>query len=146
MNDLLLIANVAGRRCAFCAISIRSVIDIGTISPIPGAPEMVLGLAALRSQTLTVLDCRRAIGEHVSELATDARAAVVDVDGHAYALIVDSIEDITESASQVDTILGGFGANWARIAHGIVETPGGPALLLDINRIVECPAPTHRAA
>ena len=146
MNDLLLIATVAGRRCAFCAISIRSVIEVGSITPIPGTPDMVLGLTALRSQTLTVIDCRRAIGEPACELPTDARAAVVDVEGCSYALVVDSIEDISESVSEVDTILGGFGANWAPVSHGLIETTVGPALLLDIDRLVEQTTQTHRAA
>lgn len=146
MNDLLLVAQVAGRRCAFCAISIRSVIEIGAIAPIPGTPDMILGLAALRSQTLTVIDCRLAIGETAAKLQTDARAAVVEVDGHAYALVVDSIEDIAESVSEVDTILGGYGDRWARVAHGMIETSCGPVLLLDINKIVDSPIQTHRAA
>ncbi|MEP5937010.1 MAG: chemotaxis protein CheW [Erythrobacter sp.] len=146
MNDLLLVAQVAGRRCAFCAISIRSVIEIGEITPIPGTPAMVLGLAALRSQTLTVIDCRLAIGEAAAELPTDARAAVVEVDGHPYALVVDSIEDIAETASEVDTVLGGFGERWARVARGMVETTSGPVLLLDINKMVDSPIQSHRAA
>jgi purine-binding chemotaxis protein CheW len=146
MNDLLLIANVAGRRCAFCAISIRSVIELGEITPIPGAPHAVLGLAALRSQALTVIDCRAAIGEVAENFPTDSRAAVFDADGHAYALIVDSVEDIAATTSEVDSVLGGFGAHWARVAHGMVETVNGPVLLLNLNELIDCPMPAHKAA
>jgi len=151
MNELLLIAIVAGRRCAFYATSIRSVIEIGKITPIPGTPDMVLGLAALRSKTLTVIDCARVVGEPIAgldggQLPADARATVVDVDGYAYALAVDSIEDIAETASEVGKVLGGFGKKWADAAHGMVETSGGPALLLDIERLVGSITCTDRAA
>ncbi len=151
MNELLLIATVAGRRCAFHATSIRSVIELGKITPIPGTADMVLGLAAMRSQTLTVIDCARVVGESLAAqdgepLPADARAAVVDVDGYAYALAVDSIEDIAESASDVSKVLGGFGKKWAAVAHGMVETSDGPALLLDIDQLVSSTTRTDRAA
>ena len=151
MNELLLIATVAGRRCAFYATRIRSVIEIGKITPIPGTADMVLGLAGLRSKTLIVIDCARVVGETASghegsQLPADARAAVVDVDGYAFALAVDSIEDITETVSEVGTVLGGFGKKWANAAHGMVETSGGPALLLNIEQFVSCTTPTDKAA
>ncbi len=146
MNDLLLIANIAGRRCAFCAVSIRSVVELGTITPVPGAPPAIIGLTALRSKALTVVDCRIAIGEATDGHPTDVRAAVVDIGGHSYALLVDRVEDIAATTSEVDTVLGGFGDQWVNIAHGMVETAEGPVLLLDLAKLIALPAPTHRAA
>lgn len=61
-GDLLVIAQIAGRRCALSALDVKSVIEIGTITPIPRAPVWIAGITALRSQALTVIDCRRALG------------------------------------------------------------------------------------
>ena len=142
-NHLLVMAQIAGRRCALSALDVKSVIELGAITPVPRAPDHIAGIAALRSQTLTVIDCRRAIGL-VSDAAdgewpTDHRAAVVAEGGHSYALLVDGIEDITTAAGEVDQIPGGFGAEWSRVARGMIETMAGPALLVDLGALLAGP-------
>lgn len=136
MSELIVLAEIAGRRCAFESREVQSVIEIGSITPIPRAPSFILGLSALRSQALTVIDCRLAIGQPSEGFAKDARAAVVKIDGHSYALLVDSIEDIAQARTEPGPIPGGFGKEWSRVAHGMVETDQGPVLLLDIEAIV----------
>jgi purine-binding chemotaxis protein CheW len=133
-EQLLVILQIAGRRCALDALDVKSVIETGAITPIPRAPAWIAGITALRSQALTVIDCRRAIGLNEGDWPTDHRAAVVSEGGHTYALLVDGIEDITTAVGEPGQIPGGFGAEWSRIAIGMIETMAGPALLLD------CPA------
>ena len=99
-GQLLVIAQIAGRRCALCALDVKSVIEIGTVTPIPRAPAWIAGITALRSQALTVIDCRRALGLGSDDWATDHRAVVVAEGGHSFALMVDSIEDITTWADR----------------------------------------------
>ena len=94
MNDLLVMAQIAGRRCALQAGDVKSVIELGVITPVPRSPKFIAGITALRSQALTVIDCRRALGVDPDDWSTDHRAAVVLVGGHSYALILDAIEDI----------------------------------------------------
>ncbi|MCX9148663.1 chemotaxis protein CheW [Erythrobacter sp. WG] len=143
IGELLVVARIAGRACAFGALDVRSVIEIGTVTPIPRAPAWIAGIAALRSQALTVIDCRRAIGlaGGAGEAAwpTDHRAIVVSEGGHSYALLVDMIEDITTAASEAGQVPGGFGAEWSRIASGMVETMAGPALLVDLSALLAGP-------
>lgn len=146
MTDLLVMAQVAGRRCALSALEVQSVIDVGEITPIPRAPAHVTGLAALRSQALTVLDCRSAIGLDRTGFATDARAVVVRVEGHSYALKVDLIDDVAKAQGVPTLLPGGFGSLWDRVARGMVETDRGPALLLDLAALVAGPAAARAAA
>lgn len=136
MNELLVMAQIAGRRCAFEAKDVQSVIELGTIAPAPGTPDFIAGIAALRSQTLTVIDCRLALGLETNEWATDARAAAVTVGGHTYALMVDAIEDVTTCASEPRQVSGGFGSEWSRVARGMIETGIGPALLIDLEAMI----------
>ena len=146
MNDLLVLVTIDGRHCALPADDVNSVIEIGTIVPIPRAPEQVLGMTALRSQALTVIDCRTVIGCDADSDATDERAAVVKVGGHGYALLVDTIQDVATPASEIKQLPGGFGEGWARVSRGMVETASGPVLLLDIARLVDPRDATRRAA
>lgn len=146
-EQLLVILQIAGRRCALSALDVRSVIETGAITPIPRAPSWIAGITALRSQALTVIDCRRAIGLAANgsggDWPTDHRAAVVTESGHAYALLVDGIEDITTAVGEAGQIPGGFGAEWSRIANGMIETMAGPALLIDLPALLAGPE-VHR--
>lgn len=140
MNDLLLMCMVAGRRAAIPAVRVQSVIEIEEITPIPGTPGFICGLTALRSQALTVIDCAQALGLDTWVAAEDARAAVVEVDGHAYALLLDEVSDVAEAQSEPIAVPGGFGREWQHAATGMVETAAGPVLLLDIAALVSGPA------
>lgn len=136
MNSLLVMAQIAGRRCAFPAPDVQSVIEIGTVTPIPRTPEYITGLTAMRSQALTVLDCRMAIGFDAAQFPIDHRAVVASHHGDCYALRVDAIEDICTKLSEPGEVPGGFGTQWSRIAKGLVETQVGPALLLDLETMI----------
>lgn len=144
IGDLLVLARIAGRACAFGALDVKSVIEIGTVTPIPRSPSWIAGITALRSQALTVIDCRRALGLPPSDWPTDHRAIVVAEGGHSYALLVDAIEDITTAASEAGQVPGGFGPEWSRIATGMVETMAGPALRVDIAALIAGPDTASR--
>lgn len=140
MNELLLMCMIAGRRAAIPAVRVQSVIEIDEITPIPGTPAFIPGLTALRSQALTVIDCPLALGLDASSRKEGARAAVVEVDGHQYALLVDEAYDVGDARSDPIAVPGGFGPGWQRAASGMVETDGGPTLLIDIAALVAGPA------
>lgn len=139
MNDLMVMVRIAGRHCALPAHEVSAIIEVGTVTSVPRSPDFIAGIAALRSQALTVVDCRLAIGFEVSSWPTDTRAAVVKIDGHTFALVVDAIEDITTRVTEPEHVTGGFGSNWARVATGMIETTLGPALLLDLQTLIEGP-------
>lgn len=146
MSDLLVMAQIAGRRCALNAHDVKSVIELGTVTPVPRSPPFIAGITALRSQALTVIDCRRALGFSAIEWPTDHRAAVVSIAGHPYALMVDAIEDIAVGQSSPDSVPGGFGPEWTRIATGMIETAIGPALLIDLTALIAGPDSLGAAA
>ncbi len=145
MNTLLVMAQIAGRRCAIEAPNVDSVIEIGAITPVPRTPDFIAGITAMRSQTLTVIDARLAIGFDPSTFPIDHRAIVATNQGDAYAIRVDVIEDICTAVSDPETVPGGFGEGWSRVSTGLVETRVGPALLLDLEALL-CPREPFGAA
>lgn len=146
MSDLLLMCRIAGRRAAIAARDIQSVIEIEEITPIPATPPHIAGLTALRSQALTVIDCRVALGFEPAEGIVGARAAVVEQEGHLYALVVDEAYDVGEALSSPRDVPGGFGPGWQHAATGLVETADGPTLAIAIDRIIEGTVATPAAA
>lgn len=148
IGNLFVIVQIAGRRCALSALDVKSVIELGVITPVPRTPDCIAGITALRSKTLTVIDCRLALGlgggSAGNSWQTDERAAVASHGGHSYALMVDRIEDITTAVGEPGQIPGGFGAQWSRVASGMIETMVGPALLVDLAALLDGPEATRR--
>ena len=101
MNELLLIVSIAGSRVALPAAAVESVVELESLIPVPRAPSHLAGLSALRSRVLTVIDCQRSLELGTTELIDGElhEAAVVELDGHYYALTVDAVEDVVEALS-----------------------------------------------
>lgn len=132
MNELVVIALIAGRRVAIDAARVASVIDIEETVPVPRAPDHVLGLASLRSQVLTVIDSARAIGaSDATSVQENARAIVIEADGHGYAFLVDDVSDVVAAIGEPEAVPGTSGPGWADASLGLLETESGPALLID---------------
>lgn len=137
MTDLLLIASIAGQNVTLRTGDVQSVIEIDGLTPVPCAPSHVAGLTTLRSRVLTVIDpqCALALGQS-SNRAAGAAAAVVVHDGHAYALLLDRVQDVTEARSDPAPVHAPLRGNWTGMSHGMVETDFGPLLVMDVASLI----------
>jgi purine-binding chemotaxis protein CheW len=144
MSALFLIVRLAGERVAIRAAQVESVVEIGEVIPVPGAAAHVAGLAALRSRVVTVIDC--AVSLRAGAPAPVRAAAVVTLDGHAYALLVDGVEDVVEASGEPRPLPGAVGGEWGRIARAAVEVQGDLLLLVDVAPLVAGVEPGSRAA
>ena len=137
MNELLLVVVIAGERVALPAATVDAVVELDTLIPVPCAAPHVAGLSALRSRVLTVIDCKRSLELGESDRSDGIReAAVVDFDGHHYALIVDLVEDVVEALSDAAPMRAAMGAGWERVCQGMVDTETGPLLLVDVAALI----------
>ena len=134
-TGLHLVAHVAGRGILFDATEVDSVVDLPAVVPTPGAPATIRGLAALRSRVATVIDTHRVLG-----LAGDddagRRGVVTMIDGHLYAVAVDTLEDVSTQTITPPpagmTLQGGWSA-----VRGIAEGDGETLMVIDLRRLVE---------
>ena len=137
MNELLLVVTIGGERVALPAAAVESVVELDTLIPVPRAAPHIAGLSALRSRVLTVVDCMRSLELGTSDCSNGIReAAVVELDGHHYALIVDLVEDVVEAMSDPTPVRAAMASGWERAALGMVETESGPLLLVDVAALV----------
>lgn len=134
LHELFLIAHIAGRTVAISSEQVESVVDIGDVTPVPRAPDLVRGLATLRSRVVTVIDTRIALGLMGEGAA--ARAVIVRVDGHHYAMLVDALDDVSAFALQPLANGTALAEEWRAIARGIVERDGEPVLAIDLTGLV----------
>ena len=137
MSMLLLVVTIAGEQVALPADAVEAVVELDTLIPVPRAAPHVAGLSALRSRVLTVIDCMRSLDLGVTDCSDGIReAAVVELDGHHYALIVDLVQDVVEAQSEPAPIRAAMGPGWERVAEGMVESEIGPLLLVDVAALV----------
>ncbi len=131
---LYLLAHIAGRGVAIDSAEVDSVIDLGAIVPVPRAGDAVLGVAALRSRVVTVLDTWRLLGLQAPK--RPPRGVVTRVDGHDYAVLFDSVEDVATLDSLPVPPELALEGGWARAARGIAEVDGEPMLIVGLDALV----------
>jgi len=134
MTTSYVIASVAGQCVALDALSVEGIIRIGAMTPVPRAPAHVVGLCAVRSTVMTVIDVARA-AKRTDETNAD-HAAVVLHDGHRYALRLESVADVEPVNVQPCVNDASIGAAWLAIAPSRIESSRGAALLLDIGSVI----------
>ncbi len=137
MSSLLLVVTIGGQRVALPSDAVESVVELDTLIPVPRAAPHVAGLSALRSRVLTVIDCMRSLELGTTDCSNGIReAAVVELDGHHYALIVDLVEDVVEALSDPTPMRAAMGEGWERVSAGLVETESGPLLMVDVAALI----------
>jgi purine-binding chemotaxis protein CheW len=137
VNELLLVVSIGGERVALRSAAVESVVELESLIPVPRAAAHVAGLSALRSRVLTVIDCMRSLELGETDCSDGIReAAVVELDGHHYALIVDLVEDVVEALSDPTPVRAAMGEGWERVSQGMVETESGPLLLVDVAALI----------
>jgi len=140
MNEMLLVVVLAGRRAVLPAVQVNSVIELTEATPVPRAAAHVVGLAALRSRPLTLIDCALSLGAgHEGVDLRRSRAVVVEHEGHLYGLLVDAADDIVAALAEPDSLGADLGPGWSRVTTGRVETEAGALPFLDIAALVAGP-------
>ncbi|MEG8020047.1 chemotaxis protein CheW [Sphingomonas aerolata] len=142
--ELFLIAHIAGRGVAIPAEQVGSVVDIGDVVAVPQAEAAIRGLTALRSRVVTVIDTGTALGLAPTP-ETARRAVITQVDGHDYAILVDSLEDVAPFERL--PLSSGLALNhgWAAASSGLVDRDGEPMLVLDLAAVVPSSLPALAA-
>jgi purine-binding chemotaxis protein CheW len=138
VSDLIHIARVAGERVALLASTVEAVVEIEGTTGVPGAAPHIAGLSALRSRVVTVVDCEASI--HPGRSSSACRAALLAVvDGHPYALLCETVEDVVTANGEPRPLPGSLGDGWSRVARACVEAEGDLLLLLDVPALVAGP-------
>lgn len=140
MTELLLIVTVAGERITIPAADVESVVELDSLIPVPRAARHVAGLAALRSRVLTVIDCFASLDLKPSSKEGPKEAIIVEADGHPYALLVDSVEDVIEVSGDVRPVRTSLKGGWRRVSRGMVEIGDDLLLLIDTQALLAGPA------
>lgn len=139
MAELLLIVRLGGRRIALPAADVEAVVELDGITPAPRVATHIAGLSSLRSRVLTVIDGYASLGLGRDSDMGGRDAIVVPSGGHPYALLVEAVEDVVETAATAP-IRAPVGAGWDRVAIGMVEAGEELLLLVDPHLLIAGPS------
>ncbi|HEX7877706.1 MAG TPA: chemotaxis protein CheW [Sphingobium sp.] len=137
MDQLYLLATLAGVRVAVDTREVEAVVKLADISPVPGLGAHVAGLSALRSRVLTIIDVPALINGAPTPRERRGFAIIADISGHSYGLMVDVIHDICQVPEGDLPLRGQLGPAWASYARAIVEHDGQPYLLVSLASFIE---------
>ncbi len=70
---------------------VMEVLRFTEITPVPGAPESVMGIINLRGNVVTVLDTRKKFGLPSRETDDSTRIVVINIDEDVIGILVDSV-------------------------------------------------------
>lgn len=136
MKSVYLLAEIAGTRVALDSASIESVVLVPAVFPAPKADPSIAGLFALRSRVLTLIDSQYLVTGIPRPVAKGAMAAIAEISGHHYGLLVDRVFDVVaiDTDASADRIKPA--PKWAALTKRTVQIDGELVLLLDLENMV----------
>ena len=118
-------------------LNVKEVIRIREITKIPKAPLFVKGIINLRGDVIPIIDLREKFGLETEEYTTMTRVIIVEVDGKAIGMVVDSVSQVIRIAqSEVEPpppLIGGLAAEYLR---GVGKIGERLIILLNIIKIL----------
>jgi purine-binding chemotaxis protein CheW len=136
MTALFLIAHLGGSRVAIESGAVESIVNVPEIVSVPMCDPSVVGIFALRSRVLTLIDTQLLITSVPQSANKGALAIVTEIAGHQYGLLVDKVDDVVAiTDGQIETKITPPPA-WARYVRNIATTDGELVMILNTDALV----------
>lgn len=139
--------HLAGEEYGIEILKVNEIIGMLPITRVPRMPEAVRGVVNLRGKVIPVLDLRRRFEMDATEDTPATCIIVVQLHGTQTGVVVDTVSDVVDIASDdiLDTPSFGADVNTDYLL-GIARSEGRVRLLLDIQRVLaEAAVPAHAA-
>ncbi len=140
MNNLYLVASIAGTDVAIPTREVESVVSVGEIIPVPGAPNRIAGLFALRSRVVTLINGAWTVSGERAAIQPGATAIVSAIGGHIYGFVVERVEDVLMIEPDRIMDAGGISQGWSDVATGVATMEDRALLIVSLERFVTAPS------
>ncbi|MEW6444907.1 MAG: chemotaxis protein CheW [Pseudomonadota bacterium] len=127
---------LAGETYAVNVLSVHEVLKNAELTPVPGAPEAVLGIINLRGNVVTVIDGRRRFNLPSVAVTDATRTLIVEVEGQVLGLLVDSVAEVIELPAEEVAASPTVNSDENAVhIQGVVSRPGGLVILLNLDNL-----------
>lgn len=129
---------LAGETYAVNVLSVHEVLKNAELTPVPGAPESVLGIINLRGNVVTVMEGRQRFNLPSVPMSEASRILIVEVDEQVVGLLVDSVAEVIELPAQEVAASPAVNADDSSVhIQGVVSRPSGLVILLNLDNLTQ---------
>jgi len=134
MRDIV-IFSLDEPRYALPLSSVERVVRIVEITPLPKAPEIVMGVINMQGQVIPVINVRRRFRLPEREIRLEDQLIIAKTPRRLAALIVDSVSGVHRLKEQ-ELVLAGQELPYAGYIAGVVKLEQGLFLICDLGRFL----------
>ena len=135
MNSSLVVFTLEDQHYALRLAAVERVIRIVEITPLPQAPEIVIGVVNVQGEIIPVVNVRQRIGLPQREISLSDQLIIAHTSQRKVGLIADAVMDVIEYSEQdiaaAESILPGL-----EYVDGILKLPDGLLLIYDLDRFL----------
>jgi purine-binding chemotaxis protein CheW len=135
MSNQLVVFTLDAQHYALPLTSVQRVVRMVEVTPLPKAPEIVLGVIDLQGNILPVMSMRRRLGLSEPEISLSDRLIVANVAARSVALVVNSVAGVVERTAEevtdVEKIVPG-----TQYVEGMTRLEDGILFIPDLDRFL----------
>lgn len=118
-------------------LQVREIICATDITPVPGAPEHVLGIINVRGSIITVVDTRHRLSLPPREMQESDWILIMDIEDQSIGLLVDDVSEVIDvDPNRIESTRTSDSSTDARHVNGVLQQPKGMLVLLDAVSVV----------
>jgi len=118
-------------------IQVMEVLRSVDITPVPGAPDYVLGIINLRGNVVTVIDTRKRFSLPSKEVDDLSRIVIIESNGQVLGMLVDCVAEVVYlKESEIDIAPNVGNDESSRFIQGVHSKADSLLILVDINKLL----------
>lgn len=129
----LVVFSVADQRFALSLDKVQRIVRAVEVTPMPGAPETVLGVINVEGQVIPVMDSRKRLGLPTREIELSDLFMIVQENDLAFALVADEVKPVMEipevQVASSERMLAGEG-----MVQSVAKVEDGMIVVLSLDR------------
>lgn len=115
--------------------SVERVVPIAEITPLPAAPDVILGVINFRGAIVPVVDIRRRFGLATRQLRLSDRMLIARTSRRAVALVADAVLGVVSKLQAAISTVDGISRDRKYVA-GVVQLESGLTLIHDLETLI----------
>lgn len=129
----LVVFSVADQRFALSLDNVQRIVRAVEVTPMPGAPETVLGVINVEGQVIPVMDSRKRLGLPTREIELSDLFIIVQENDLTFALVADEVKPVMEipeaQVASSERMLAGEG-----MVQSVAKVEDGMIVVLSLDR------------
>lgn len=145
----ILMLNIGNHIFGAIIDTIEDVIKRSPTTPIPLAPDHIIGLLNLRGYIVTEINIAKTldIADDAQTTEKDGYSVVINHNNEMYSLVFDGIGDVIEvPKSSIEKLPDTVNPKWFTLSKGVYRSASQLVIILDFASVVDYLTPTQKVA